>query len=265
MVHRSSLSSRMEDRVVASSRSGSRLSAAVLGNSHVALAYVASRKTTEGWVNEAWMEVDESAPQRISDDGSGATSVSLAPRGPGVLAILIDARTALTAMHARPVTYEGGRLGMGEDVVVFVGSPGDRRTVASVAAVAGGPVWSLLPIAKDAQTFGLALTRIHEPPRVEEPVVWSIYPNGLDAPPVAVDVSRNRIWAARVRPAASAPGSPEVLELGDVSEEGDFDSRDVRPTIGSVSHVTLAADEVGTLWIHWVDGSGSWLERLACK
>ncbi|MGA2448278.1 MAG: hypothetical protein ABTD50_06370 [Polyangiaceae bacterium] len=275
LVHRASLSideggaSRIpsnspDDRVVASARSGSRVSAAELGEGHVALGYVASRKTTEGWVSEAWLAVDDGPPQRISEDGSGATSVSLSARGSGLLAVMVDARSALTAVHARTVAYEAGRVSLGEDAVIFVGSPSDRRTVASVAALPGGPVWSLLPIAKDVENFGLALMRLHEPPRIEEPVVWSLYPNGLDAPPIAVAVARGRLWVARVRPDAAAPSAPEVLELGEVSDEGEFLARDTRAVAGHVNHVALTSDGAGALWIHWVDSSGSSLLRLAC-
>ena len=263
LVHRASFSGD-DDRVIASARTGSRVSAADFAERNVALGYVASRKTTEGWVSEAWLAVDDGAPQRISEDGSGATSVSLWARGPGLLAVMVDARSALTAIHARTLAYEGGHLSLGEDAVIFVGGPSDRRTVASVAALPDGPVWSLLPIAKDVESYGLALMRVHEPPRIEEPVAWSLYPNGLDAPPIAVAVSPGRLWVARVRPGASEPSAPEVLELGEISDEGAFVTRDTRSAIGHVNHVALTSDQAGALWMSWVDSSGSLLLRLAC-
>ncbi len=160
---------------------------------------------------------------------------------------MIDARSALTAMHARTIAYAAGRASLGEDAVVFVGGPTNRRTVASVAALPGGPVWSLLPIAKDVESFGLALARIHEPPRIDEPVVWSLYPNGLDAPPIASAVSGGRIWIARVRPNAAAAGAPEILELGQISDDGSFDARDTRSVDGHVTHVALTSDGGGAL------------------
>jgi hypothetical protein len=61
------------DRIVASSRTASRIAAAPLGGAHVALAYLASRQTTEGWVSESWLAVDDEAPVRLSEDGSGST------------------------------------------------------------------------------------------------------------------------------------------------------------------------------------------------
>jgi hypothetical protein len=180
---------------------------------------------------------------------------------------MIDARTALTAMHARPVRYER-TLTLGEDAVVFVGGPGDRRTRGAIAVPPSGPAWAFLPIAKDVGTFGLATVRVDEPPRVDEPVAWSIYPNGLDPAPIAAAWSPGRepaVWVARVRPRSAEPSSPRVLELGPIDPNGAFAARDTEPTSGNPSDATLAMDAHGTLWLGWVDSAGSWLARMVCR
>jgi hypothetical protein len=252
------------DRVVASCRTASRIGAAALAGSHPALGYLASRQTSEGWVSEAWLAIDDEAPIRISEDGSGATSLLLAPHGAGVVALSVDARAALTAMHVRPVTFEG-KARLGEDVVVFVGGPGERRTTAALALAPGGPSWALLPISHDVGTFGLALVRIEEPARVDEPVVWSMYPNGLDPAPIAAATAGGRTWVVRARPFDAQPSSKRLLELGHVAPDGAFVARDVINVSGKPMDVALAVDAHGALWVAWVDGAGSWLERLACK
>lgn len=252
------------DRVVASSRSGSRVAAAVLAGSHAALGYLASRQTSEGWVSEAWLAVDDDVPVRLSEDGSGATSLVFAPRKAAVLALAVDARAALTAVHARPVTFEGHAL-LGEDAVVFVGGPGDHRTAAALALPASGPGWALLPIAKDIGSFGMALVRLDEPTHVDEPVVWSMYPNGLDPAAVAAVIEGGKTWVARVRPQGADPGSVKVLEVGTVTAEGAFTGRDILATSSKLTDLALAADAHGALWLSWVDAGGSWLERLACR
>jgi hypothetical protein len=252
-----------DDRVVASSRNGSRISAAAL-EGHGLLAYLASRKTSEGWVSEAWLAVDDEPPLRLSEDGSGATYVALAARKGAALAITIDARTALTAMHAREILYDG-RVKLGEDTVVFVGGPGDRRTGAAVALSGGGAGWSLLPIARDMGTFGLAVVRIDAPPHVDEPVVWSMYPNGLDPAPIAAAQSGATVWAARVLPESPDPAAGRVLQLGQVDDAGAFAARDRVTTRGKPSDVALAIDPRGALWVGWLDTAGAWVERLACR
>jgi hypothetical protein len=261
-VHRAKLTGE-GDRIIASSRRGTRVAAGAIGAAHAALGYLASRQTSEGWVSEAWVAVDDDPPVRLSEDGSGATAIDLAPHGSSLLALTVDARAALTAMHARPVAYEGG-VRFGEDAVVFVGGPGDRRTAAVLALPATGPGWALLPISRDMSDFGLALVRLDDPPRVDEPVVWSMYPNGLDPAPVAAAPGNGRTWVARVRPRAAA-GTLRDLELGEVDAEGGFVPRDIVPTADSPSDVSLAIDGRGALWIAWLDSSGSWLERFACR
>jgi hypothetical protein len=262
-VHRSGLSGE-GDRIVASGRIGTHVAASLLGGAHPALAYLASRKTSEGWVSEAWLEVDDDAPLRLSEDGSGATAVDLGARGATLVALTIDARAALTAMHARPVAYQNGAR-LGEDAVVFVGGPGDRQTAGTVALPASGPGWGLLPIARDVADFGLAIVRLDDPPRVDEPTVWSIYPNGLDPASVAVAARSAGVWVARVRPQAAEPGSARVLELGEVGPEGAFTARDLIPTADLPGDLSLALGPHGDLWLAWVDSTGSWVERLACR
>jgi hypothetical protein len=282
-----------DDYPVASSRAGSRASAAALNGGHTALVYTASRMTSEGWVSEAWLAMDDAAPVRLSEDGSGATSAVLQARGPSLLAVMVDARAALTAMHVRAVGYDG-KLQIGEDVVVFVGGPGDRRTAPALAVSTEGPGWALLPIAKDLGDFGLAVVRLEMPPRVDEPVVWSMYPNGLDPAPVAAvatvpsahraggkddgrvekDAERRgqaettvetRAWVARVRPRAAEPRAAHELELGALQDDGTFLARDIVATSAVISDVALVDDARGGLWLGWADASGSWLERLACR
>lgn len=255
------------DRVAGSSRAGSRLAASPLAGSHTALGYLASRQTTEGWTSEAWLVVDDEAPVRLSEDGSGATSLALAPRGEAVLALTVDARAALTAMHARPITFDAGARAarLGEDAVVFVGGPGDRRTRGALLLPGTHePAFALLPIAKDVSTFGLALVRLDDPPRVDEPVSWSMYENGLDPAPIAATTAAGRSWAARVVPRDASPGSARVLELGSIDAEGGFSPYAILPTTGKPADVSLVGDPGGALWLAWVDAGGSWLERLAC-
>jgi hypothetical protein len=253
-----------EDRVIASARSGTRIAAALLGRTHAALSYLASRRTSEGWVSEAWLAVDDEAPVRFSEDGSGATAVALSARGSTVLALIVDARAALTGVHVRALSFDA-HVRIGEDAVVFVGGPGERRTAGALAIPATGPAWVLLPIARDVSTFGLAVVRIDDPPHVDEPSIWSIYPNGLDPSPVASATGGGRTWVARIRPESAEPASLRVLEVGDISDDGSFVGRDTVTVAATPTHVAIAADGRGALWLTWVDASGSWLERLACK
>jgi hypothetical protein len=259
-----------EERLAGSGRIGSRIAAAAI-DGHPALAYLASRDTSEGWVTEAWLAVDDAAAVRVSEDGAGATSIALAPRGAAILVLSVDARSALTAMHARVVTFDKGPK-LGEDFVLFVGGPGERRAHPAVALGPTGAGLGLLPISKDVGDFGLALVRIDDPPHVDEPVGWSLYPNGLDPAPVAAAMGLGSsgtvvTWVARVRPVTPDPASVRIIEVGEV-KGGTFDFTARQVVLGSsgtVKDLALISDGHGALWLAWLDGAGSWLERLSCK
>lgn len=259
-----------DEHLAASARVGSRIAAGLL-DGHPAFAYLASRETSEGWVTEAWLGVDDAAPVRVSEDGAGATAIALAQHGAGLLVLGVDARAALTAMHARVVTYTDKPV-LAEDFVVFVGGPAERRTNPAVALGPTGAGLGLLPIAKDASDFGLALVRLDEPPHVDEPVGWSMYPNGLDPAPVAAAVGPHVsggmvTWVARERPVNATPSSPKVLEIGEVRGTAlDFVPRQiVAGTSGKVKDLSLVVDGHDALWLAWLDAAGAWLERLTCK
>lgn len=122
-----------------------------------------------------------------------------------------------------------------------------------------------MPISKDVRDFGMLIVRVDDPPRIDEPAVWSLYPNGLDAAPIAVATGQKRTWVARVRPESAGPASTSELELGELSDDGVFAARDVVPTRGHIGDVAMALDPRGGLWVAWADASGSWLERLQCR
>ncbi|MGH7271235.1 MAG: hypothetical protein ACREJ3_12480 [Polyangiaceae bacterium] len=266
-VHRTELQGG-SDRVVASARSRTRVAAAILSDGHPALAYLASRKTSEGWVSEAWLAVDDAPPVRLSEDGSGATEVALIRRGESLLAVMVDARAALTAVHARLISYEAGTH-IGEDIVVFVGSPGDGEDALALAVPASGPALALLPLSQGARGFGLAMIRIDDPPRVDEETAWSMYENGINPALVAAVAGPKTSWVARIRPLSAAASSPAALELGEVRGPGAagasvFTSHGVIAAPTSVRDIGLALDHAGDLWVSWLDASGGWIERLRC-
>jgi hypothetical protein len=250
--------------VFATSRAGTRIDAVTLGSDHALLGYLWTNKTTEGFVTEAWVRLDDAVPVRISEDGTGATTVDLAPRGAGAVAMTIDTRAALTAVHARPLLVEGGKLVAGADAVVFIGGPPERATTGVLAAPASGIAWALVPLAKDATTFGTAIVRVEDPPRVDAPVTWSAYPNGVDPAPIAATQGKSPIRVARVRPVSSEPSSPKVLELGRVDGEGTFTSLGIVSTDGRPRDIAVDVDPHGALWLYYTDASGGWIERRAC-
>jgi len=253
-----------DKKSVGAQRVGYRIDATTLAGSHAVMTYLASRKTSEGWVAEAWAVVDELPPVRVSEDGAGATSIDLAPRGDSVVILMLDARRASTQLHARVARWSG-KLDLGADAVVFIGGPGERESAATIATPASnGTAWGLVPLEKDVSTFGVAAAKIGDPPEIDSPVVWSTYPNGLDPAPIVATQGKSPMRVARVRPAAADPTSEHVLEIGRVGDDGAYTSDGLVATHGSAKDLAVDVDDLGTLWLAYTDSAGTWLERRQC-
>ena len=252
---------RRGERIVARARSGTDLAAATIGT-HVLMGYIAERVTSEGLFREAFVTMDDGAPVRLSENGSGATFVDLATRGDGAVALIIDARVAMTPAHARLLSIKNGKLEIGDDAVIFVGGSAERHNAGTIGVSKNGDPFALVPVADDAATFGMAAIRIDDPPKIDSPVVWSHYPNGLDPAPVAATRGKNAITVARVRPKAADPKSPRVLEIGTLEPTGTFRSRCIADEAAFVKDVDVAEGRDGQLWVFHRDPRGARLARI---
>lgn len=247
--------------LIGNGRAGAPISASTIGPAHTVVAFLADRKTTEGLVTMAFAALDESAPVQLSEEGSGATFVALAPRADHALAMYIDARRALTPLHARTLAVKAGKLDLGTDAVIFVGEGTEGRRAGAVVVGPSGAAFGLLPLFKDTTTFGLAAIRIDERPRDDAAVTWSAYPGGLDNAPVATTSGASPVRVLRVLPASSEATAKKVLELGEIDDSGAWKPLCAVAERGSFNDVSLLADRFGTLWIVYTDGDGTWIER----
>lgn len=251
------------DLVLAHGRPGTRIGAEVVGGSHAVVAFLMERPVSIGLVREAYAVADESAPVRISEEGSGASSVTLLARGLSAVAMLVDARSAMTPVHARALDWTDGKLGVGPDAVLFVGGGAETHTSGALASSAKGTSFALVPVAGETG-FGMAAVRVDDPPAVDAPTAWSLYPNGLDPAPIAATVGVTPIRVARVRPVEARPDSPRGVEIGRLDDKGSFTPHGFLSTTGKVTNLAVAVDAIGTLWIYYTDAAGSWLERRVC-
>ncbi len=247
-------------KVVAQARAGTRLGAATV-KGHDALAFLRDRKTSEGTTMEAWLWTDDDKTQRLSDDGSGATFTTMAQRGEGALVVMLDARSAMTPVHARSLSFKDSIV-VGGDAVVFLGGGAEPDTRAALTVPKSGPAYALLPISHDV-SFGLAIARIDGEPKTDEPVIWSDYKNGLDPAPIVGSIGAASSYVARVVPIDVKVDSPRVIELGRVDDKGAFQSYGSIAAHGKPTEVALAMDGA-ELVVAYTDSQGSWLERRSC-
>ena len=259
-LHRTTLAGE-GDALIGSGRAGASIAASPIGSGHTVVAFLGDHKTTEGVVTMAFAALDDGAPVQLSEEGSGATFVALAPRADHVVAMYIDARRALTPAHARTLGLKAGKLDLGTDAVIFVGEGTEGRSAGAVVVGPSGSTYGLLPHFKDATTFGLAAIRIDERPRDDAAVTWSAYPGGLDNAPVATTSGVSPVRVLRVLPASSDAKAKKVLELGEIEDSGAWKPLCAVAERASFNDVSLLADRFGTLWIVYTDGDGTWIER----
>ena len=256
-----------EPKQIVKSRPGTRIAAAPVGADHAAVAYLDLRRTTEGDMLQAFVVLDEGEPQRISDDGAGATTVSFLPRGDEPVALYLDVRTAMVPVHARPVRRTpDGALSLGADAVVFVGGAPERG-IDFTAALAGDRAYAFVPMPRDTLEFGMATLPIESPPKDDVPAVWSLYPNGIDPAPITATPARDGkgAWIARVRPRQKEPGSPRIIELGRVDIAGIFTSYGEIAPAKAVTDIAMIEDPGGGVWVTYGDTTVTWLERRVCS
>jgi hypothetical protein len=257
-VHRTTLNGD-GDAAIAAGRPGSSLAATLLDGKPL-LGFLADRKTTEGVVTMAFASLDGGPATQVSEDGSGATFITLAPRGEKVVAMYIDARRALMPLHARVLGADGGRLRVGTDAVLFVGDGTESRPIGALALGESGPAFGLLPTFKDVTTFGVAAIRIDEQPRDDAPITWSTLPGGLDRAPIAATQGVTPVRIALVRPAVNEKAK-RALELGEIDPTGAYKPLCVAAESSKFSDVSLTADRFGTVWLAYTDAEGTWIER----
>jgi hypothetical protein len=229
----------------------------------VVLAYLREGTTTEGAVREAMVMLNDGPPVQLSEEGSGATSIELLEHDYEVIALSFDARVAMTPTHARILRLEGGRMVLGRDAVIFVGGPAERHTTGTLTFDKDGGVFALVPVANSADAFGMAAVRLSHPPTEDEPVTWSLYPNGLDPASVAASHGVSPIRVARVRPSSADTDASRVLEVGELTAAGLFSPKCILSEAAYIKDVKLEIDRQGAMWLFWRDTRGSHFERRA--
>jgi hypothetical protein len=207
--------------------------------------------------------VEGAGTAQLSSDGSGASSVALAAAASGLVGVMLDARSAMSPVHARTIGVgESGPARLGPDVVVFIGPSPEGHTEIAAAASQEGPL-AFIPFAPDTSSFGLSSVAIGSDPHLDAHVQWRMYPSGLEPAPVAAAVLCGRTWVAYARPSAPTPASPHVLVLAPV-EKGAFGPELSAAQGFDFMTVSLSPREDGGAWLSWVGNGRSFVRAIRC-
>lgn len=196
----------------------------------------------------------------LTPEGAGASSVSLASMGEDVMASYIDGRTVMTPVHARRLHAKSGALD--PDVVVWVSGATQGLTELSSVASAGGS-WLMLPVERDVSHFGLATLAVERDPKMDPPLRWRTYENGLDRSPVAATTLCGAPVAAYVRPIDARPDAHQELVLSQLTLAETASSEQLATARG-FADVSLYPLPEGAL-LAYVADRHTWGRLIRCK
>jgi hypothetical protein len=240
-------------------REGTRVSALNFGKVPV-ISYIATREGDIPAHAKLWIEGGKSFV--LSPDGAGASSVAITQLGDEGLAVSIDARTAMTPLHGRRFRVQGANVQLEPDVVMWVGASSQSLSEVTMTNRGSSEAWALLPIEKDVTHFGLAALQIGNAPRMDVPVRWRAYPNGLDVAPVASANFCGKTYVAYARPSEVRPGSPSVLELAELSASG-LGTPMILANARAFSSISLAPVSDGAA-LAFVADRRTWARAIRC-
>lgn len=242
---------------------GSRVAAVVPEGQKRAIAAYVARPAAKDAERTARLWTEGRGVRDLSPEGSGASSVALAAAQRRVVAVVLDGRNAMTPVHARTVEIaEDGEPRIGADVVVTVGPPPEQHTEVVAAETAAGPI-ALVALAKDERSFGLAAILVGKEPRMDAPIQWAAYPNGLDPAPVASTRACGGTLVAYARPDTADPGAATALAFGTVSADGSIEPRDVVTRERGIRHATMAPVPGGVLLV-WATITRAYARVIRC-
>jgi hypothetical protein len=241
--------------------------AAVSLKGESAVAYIALPKVKDGPLRaRLWLE--KQAPKTavdVTESGNSTLSVALVARKGDALALSLEARMGVTALHVRPIDLASGKLG--EDDVPWIG--GTAQPLTEVRALGKPDVaFTFLTMEQDSSHFGLAVLSQPTAPsprggasQVNE--YWLTFPNGQDPAPVATTTACGKDLVLFARPSEAAPRAPQELVLAELTN-GLLANPQVLSRARAYYDVSIAALNRGAL-VSFVADQRTWARTLRCR
>jgi hypothetical protein len=152
----------------------------------------------------------------VTEDLASSHSVALAATPEGLNVIFLEARTGLSSVHVRHVTFTPSREPtLGEDQIVWVGGAAQPTTELFVLPSDERRVHGFFTMERDVTHFGLLGLNVPLERGAELPVEpdWLLYANGIQPAPFALARICGRSVVALARPSSPVPHAPQELVL----------------------------------------------------
>jgi hypothetical protein len=243
-------------QVIASdARDGTRVAVA---GSPDAVAYIT--KPVGKQDSRAMLRLHDGKTFEVTPEGAAASSVSLAAVGEDLIVSSIDGRSGMTPVHAR--RYRSKSATLDPDVVVWVaGATQGMTEIGSVGGATGS--WLFMPVEQDSSHFGLATLSLGSEPKMDPPLRWRTYENGLDRSPAAGAVVCGAPLAIYVRPADARPDANQELALSELTV-AEAASSEVVASARGFADVSLYPIPEGAVLCYVADRR-TWARLIRCK
>jgi len=196
----------------------------------------------------------------LTPEGAAASSVSLTTVGEDIVASYIDGRSGMTPVHARRLRTKSASLDA--DVVVWVsGATQGMTELVSVGTERGS--WLMLPVERDSSHFGLATLALAPDPKMDPPLRWRTYENGLDRAPTASTLLCGVPTVAYVRPADARPTANQELVISELTLDETAASEPLATARG-FADVSLFPLAEGAM-LAYVADRRTWARLIRCK
>ena len=147
-------------------------------------------------------------------------------------------------------------------VVVWVsGATQGMTEIVSVGSDHGS--WLMLPVERDASHFGLATLALEPDPKMDPPLRWRTYENGLDRSPAAATTLCGAPVVAYVRPADASPTANQELVLSQLTLDETASSEPLATARG-FADVSLYPLPEGAM-LAYVADRHTWGRLIRCK
>lgn len=208
----------------------------------------------------ARLRLPDGSRQDVTPEGAAASSVAISRVGDDVVVSYIDGRSGMTPVHARKLHVKTGTWD--PDVVVWVSGATQGMTEITSTGGADG-TWLMLPVERDASHFGLATLALDKDPKMDPPVRWRTFENGLDRSPAAGATLCGSPTALYVRPADARPEANQELVISTLSL-AETASSELLATARGFADVSLYALPEGAI-VAYVADRRTWARLIRCK
>jgi hypothetical protein len=211
-------------------------------------------------VAKLWVE--GAAPTLLTAEGNSTHSVSLVHTEDGLLVVSVQARMAMTPVHARRVRFTEGKPVLGDDLVAWVGGGIQPLTEMALLPTGDKGLWGFIPHERSIKEFGVAELELTMSPGMDTKTTWLVYPNGIDPAPVAAGHVCGEPVLLYAQPETPRPDSRQELDLRSLSDPS---GRRLQPIARARAFYFVSIAEVpgGALAV-WVTDVGMRASTVRC-